>query len=65
MNKVTWNLAALFGTDMRNALLIQKHMEMSGVDFSDCTPKEFNKAARLAVRELGFNFEMVKVRSWT
>jgi hypothetical protein len=63
VNKVTWDLAVLFGTDMKSALKIQERMELSGVDFSDCSPREFNRAAREAAKELGFNFETIKVRS--
>jgi hypothetical protein len=63
VNKVTRELMALFGATAAEAAMIQKNMELSGVDFSECSPAEFRRAARRAAAELGFNFQTIKVVS--
>lgn len=42
---------ALFGVDVHTAQEIVAIMEDNGIDFSECTQKQFNKAAREAYQE--------------
>ena len=48
MNRYTREIAALLGVSLEYARRVQDAMELSGLDFSECTQREFNRAAREA-----------------
>lgn len=53
MNKVTRDIMAILKCDAERALNIQIYlMEHDGLDFSECTQREFVKAVREADAEL-------------
>jgi len=53
MNKVTRDIvAALGGCTIEMALQIQARMGENGLDFSECSQRDFNRAMTEAAREL-------------
>lgn len=48
MNKYTTEIMEMFSVDAATALKIQARMEENGIDYSECTLKEFRYAAREA-----------------
>ena len=44
MNDVTRQIMKRFGLDAETALKVQARMEEEGLDFSECTKREFNRA---------------------
>lgn len=61
MNRYTREIMAMFGANLKIAGMIQIQMERDGIDYSECTAKEFRRAAREAARALGYNFETIRV----
>lgn len=51
MNKDTKRIMALFGIDADAAYTVQEIMDTYGIDYSECTTREFNEAARDAYAE--------------
>ena len=51
MNKTTHDIMRLLNVDAKRALQIQNRMERNGVDFSECTKREFEMAAEQAQEE--------------
>lgn len=45
MNKVTKDIMSLLSVDADTALRVQDVMECAGIDFSECTQREFDDAA--------------------
>lgn len=52
MNKATRDIMALLKVDAETALKVQGRMESNGLDFSECSQREFNRAARAAHKEM-------------
>jgi hypothetical protein len=54
MNMYTKEIAALLKTDIEFALKVQDQMEENGIDYSECSTAQFNRAAKTAAAELGW-----------
>lgn len=52
MNKATRDIMALLKVSAETALKVQSRMDSNGLDFSECSQREFNRAARQALREI-------------
>ena len=46
MNKYTYDIAKLLKIDLETAEKVQYEMECWGLDFSECSKREFNQVAR-------------------
>lgn len=52
MNKATADIAKYLNISITMALVIQEEMEKDGLDFSECSQRAFNKAAREAAKKV-------------
>jgi hypothetical protein len=52
MNQDTKQIMSLLKVDVETALLVQEKMDCSGIDYSECSKREFEMAARDAFAEL-------------
>lgn len=52
MNKVTRDIMKLFSISDSYALVVQEQMEKNGVNFSECSEREFKAAARAAIKQV-------------
>lgn len=53
MNGYTKEIAAMLNISLDEALRIQDYIEEEiGIDYSECTQNQFNKAVRQAVKEM-------------
>lgn len=52
MNSHTTEIMKLCSVDTATALRIQHLMDCSGIDYSQCTTREFNATAREAARDI-------------
>ena len=52
MNAYTKEIAKLLKISLDQALKVQYQMECNGVDFSECSTREFNKEAKSAYAEI-------------
>ena len=69
MNRDTERIAKLLNIGKPLAAKVQARMITMGLDFSECTQREFNRAAREAFQEIrtiyahGFSQRMAEIRS--
>lgn len=61
MNKTTRDIMKLLNVGAERALQIQNRMERNGVDFSECTRREFETAAEQAQAET--EIELMQLRA--
>jgi len=52
MNKATRDIMKLLKLDADTAERVQDRMGQNGLDFSECSPREFANAARKALRDI-------------
>ena len=51
MNKTTQEIMQLLAVDCDTALQVQDIMDCNGIDYSECTTKQFNREVRNAYAE--------------
>jgi|SRR6185437_773462 len=54
VNRATEQISELLNVDISAAETIQERMSLNGLDFSKCTTAQFNRAARLAAKQIGY-----------
>ena len=52
MNKITRDIMQLLSVDCDTALQVQDIMDCNGVDYSECSTKQFQREVRIAYAEL-------------
>lgn len=52
MNQITKQIMQLLSVDCDTALKVQDVMDCSGIDYSQCTAKQFQREVRLAYAQI-------------